>query len=791
MKRLTALVLTITLLLGTLTACARETAVPSTQASQSEATEAAVLQTQPAPTELAQTDVIPADIEITEVMSDNRNLTLGHEKDWVELYNPGDVSADLSGFYLTDDLSQPQAMPLTGYSVPAGGFLVIALEKDGPFQLSEMGENVYLTQGDSQVSALAFGKAADGASFDNLGACKYPTPGFANSEEGYRAYLEAMILPELVISEVLADNSVYAVDGMFYDYIEVENRSDAAVNLGEYYLADRWENTKRYQFPDITLEPGAFYLVFCSGTPELGENHAPFSIGSGGETLYLAHRGTFTDALCIPRDLKTNESFGRSGNLPVYLNAPTPGGVNTEGILGGVAVPAASVASGEYDQPVTVELAGEGTIYYTLDGSRPTENSAVYSGPITIDGVATIRAICAEGGRTSAIANYTYVVGKEHDLPVLVISIPLASRESLLKNIESSQEYEAVMVLFEDGEEKFSVPFGMRLHGNDSRKGAKKNFQLRFRGEYGAGKLEYRLFENRDIDEFDSLLLKGGSEDFDTAMLRDELASMIADGTSALYTLAVKPVVLYLGGEYWGIHYLRERFSDEYVASHLDVSPESVDLLFSTSGAVQTGSNRAFNALKNYIKNNDMSTPENYAYLAEQIDVNSLIDWYAFRTYLDDRDLANIRRFRSTESDGKWRWMFFDMDWGLYKQSEDPVSDILEDYNGEPIVIKGLLASEAGRDAFLTRYAYLMRTALNEEYIIGCMDEILSQIESEMDRDRERWGKSYPWWEANVAYIREFARDDVRVELILNDLRNYFTLTSEQMEYYFGDLLEK
>ena len=123
-------------------------------------------------------------------------------------------------------------------------------------------------------------------------------------------------------------------------------------------------------------------------------------------------------------------------------------------------------------------------------------------------------------------------------------------------------------------------PLGIRLHGNDSRKEDKQNFQLRFRSQYGVGKLNYKLFEDRDIDEYNSLLLKGGSEDWNYAGFRDELATGIVHGTTALYTQARKPVVLYLGGQYWGVYYLRERFSDEYVASHLNVSKESVDLLF-------------------------------------------------------------------------------------------------------------------------------------------------------------------------------------------------------------------
>ena len=344
------------------------------------------------------------------------------------------------------------------------------------------------------------------------------------------------------------------------------------------------------------------------------------------------------------------------------------------------------------------------------------------------------------------------------------------------------------MTLFEDGEEQFTIPFGLCLHGNDSRFGAKKNYQLRFRAEYGASKLNYHLFDNRDIDEFDSLLLKGGSEDWGAAMLRDELATSIADGTTALYTQAMKPVVVYLAGQYWGVHYLRERFSEDYVASHMNVSPESVDILYSSAGYVQAGSGDDFYDVKEYVLLNNMSTPENYAYLCEQIDVTSLIDWYVCRTYMEDTDIANIRRCRSDEGDGKWHWMYFDLDWSFYSRDDEPVSGILEMSGGERRLIQAVLASEAGRDAFLKRYAYLMSTVLNDEYINGRIDAIIASIQSEMPRDRDRWNRSMNYWESCVQQLRDFTEG--RDEIILNDLQNYFSLSDSQMEYYFGGLYQ-
>lgn len=745
------------------------------------------------PTELPTEETvipIPA-VSITEVMPDNEALWLGYEQDWVELYNAEETDVSLDGWFLADDPSMAKVMDLSGLVIPAEGYLTVTLEE--AFGLSAQGETVYLAYGMELVSQLEFGAAENGESFSQEGICQWVTPGYANTKDGYYAYLESYTLPELIITEVLASNSRYLPIGEeYYDLVEVMNNSDQPINLAGYGLTDKRSVPACYSFPAVTLQPGEYYVVYCSDNAALGENHAPFKVSADGETLFLSKDGVLTDVLTVPGDLQENESFGREGNLPVYLETPTFGEDNAAGFAAGVAAPAASVPTGLYDEAVEVTLTGEGTIYYTTDGSRPTTRSRVYSQPITIRDIATVRTFCVSGNRSSEIVSYTYLVGKEHDLPVVTVSIPdayLTGDRGVLNNIEMTYEYESVLTLIEDGEEKFSVPCGFRLHGNDSRKGDKQNFQLRFRGEYGASKLHYKLFDDRDIDTFDSLLLKGGSEDWYKSIMRDELATQIANGTTHLYTQAMKPVVLYLGDEYWGIYYLRERFSADYVASHLGVSPESANLLYSTGAARQCGEGRDFYAIKSYVQSHDMRKEENYDYLAEEVDILSLMDWYICRSYMGDKDTANIRRFMSEEYDGKWRWMYFDLDWAFVHTQDKAVSGLVNGKNGEPILIQAALASEKGQDVFLKRYAELMGTILNEEYFNQVIDQIVETIESEVPRDRERWNRTVDRWEKSVQALRDYVNDGKRTNHVLEDIRVYFHLSAAEMEAYFGDVM--
>ena len=76
-----------------------------------------------------------------------------------------------------------------------------------------------------------------------------------------------------------------------------------------------------------------------------------------------------------------------------------------------LAKPTASVADGIIYNATEVELSGEGTIYYTTDGTEPTAESAVYSSAIAIDtfgATTTIKAIAINGKDYSDVATFKY-----------------------------------------------------------------------------------------------------------------------------------------------------------------------------------------------------------------------------------------------------------------------------------------------------------------------------------------------------------------------------------------------
>jgi len=111
----------------------------------------------------------PPPVVINEIMAANVSAYLSPDyagfPDWIELYNADAESVDLSGSYLTDDLSDPTKWPIPfGTVIEPDGFLLVWADADkeaqnlhASFKLSQEGEAVGLFAPDgSLVDSLEF-----------------------------------------------------------------------------------------------------------------------------------------------------------------------------------------------------------------------------------------------------------------------------------------------------------------------------------------------------------------------------------------------------------------------------------------------------------------------------------------------------------------------------------------------------------------------------------------------------------------------------------------------------------
>lgn len=147
-------------------------------------------------------------VVINEWMAGNTSTILdpldGQYDDWFELYNPGDVPVDLSGFTLTDNLTNPTKWTIpVGFSIQPGGFLLVWADghpyQNGQgehlhadFSLSVNGEAIGLfAPNGSAVNTVTFGpqtnNISEGRWPDGSGDRHFmptPTPGAPNQIPG-------------------------------------------------------------------------------------------------------------------------------------------------------------------------------------------------------------------------------------------------------------------------------------------------------------------------------------------------------------------------------------------------------------------------------------------------------------------------------------------------------------------------------------------------------------------------------------------------------------------------------
>ena len=748
---------------------------------------------------------------ISELMGKN-HATLRDEdgdfSDWIELVNSTDETLDMTGWHISDKEGE------TGWTFPAmtlqagERILVFASGKDRPetlhtdFSISQ-GETVYICDSNDNPVSQALCSAGDADVSLCLGEdgeytqSLYPTPGYPNTAQGYDEWQSGQAdAGALVINEIMTANfSTWYADGLGYcDWVEIKNISDEPVLLSDYCLSDDHENYVLWRFPELTLDPGKLIMVCCDDSLQSAADgivRADFALDSSAEELYLSRAdGTLVDYAPL-RDIPYECSFGRvqGENGWFFFSEPTPGQDNGSGYRRVSAAPIALTEDGVFDgtAPISVELSGTGTIYYTTDSSLPTQSSAVYQGPISVDSTCVVRAVAVEeGAMESRPLTLSYIVGEGHTLPVLsLVSDDRSDFSGMYYNGVKGIELPGSLSLYEE-DGSFTIPCGIKMHGETSLILAKKNMSVSFRGAYGQDALDYDIYGG-GVTEFKDLVLRAG-QDYYSAIIRNELCeNLCLASTDNVVAQRSKYCVLYVNGEYFGIYALNEKVNEQLYASVAGVSRDSVTVVESEVPI----DSELFQQVFYFCFTNDMSQAENYEQFCSVMDVDSLIDWIIMEGYCANGDLSygNLRYCRSTENDGKWRLMFYDLD-SSFLEKELNFTNLLSSYSLSvkqvSRLIDTLLDNGDFVDALLTRAGELLNSSLSNESVLQEIDRLAGQIRPEVERDYIRNGMSLDKWEWNIEYLKSFVSDGDWYQHNIDSLCELFDLTDEQQAHYFG-----
>ena len=753
-------------------------------------------------------------LRISEAMPSN-GATLfdedGESSDWLEIVNIGDEAVSLENFRLSDKTRKPAKWLFPAIRLESGERLLIFCSKkdriEGElhtnFSLSKVGGEIVLSSPSGLIlDSVSYGEAKKDRSFvfyqDEDGELDEPrltwqvTPGFPNSEKGYEAWVKASDRHgDLIISEAVSFNNSYPPQQLkYYDWVELENTGEEALDLSDYYLSDDDDDLRKSRLPERLLQPGERIVFFCSGDPGLSKGvyqHLGFAIGTD-EHLWLSDRsGTISDCLWV-HDIPTGRSIGRVPDCSgaFYFAEPTPGKENGTGFRFLTETPVSLTAQGVYNdvRSLSVELSGPGEIYYSLDGSIPDSADTLYEEPIRITDTTVLRAVCAEEGKlTGQPATFHFILNEDDSLPVTsLVADPkeMFGAGGVYTAIQNrNARCDAQVAFFEEGGEGFSAGCSVELHGANSRNTfRKKSFELKFLSRTG-GSVSYDLFGDGEVTEFSSLLLRGGSNvNLDT--VRDCFASeLIEDVYPTLYPQKVRYTAVYINGTYYGIYAWREAYSEDYFASHTGADPAGVTMARAPLSAGELYD------LFNYAATHPHPSDEEYEYMAERLDLDSLAGWMLLQAWFNNLDInGNIRYVKLSEY-APWQMVLYDLDYSLLTDAAG--WDVMMNSYQINIVMRSLLSRTEFCDLLLQKAAEMTEKGFTTEHILEVFDELLEPLdEATVKKDLEAWSEDYGKWLHNLDAVRSHLTD-ARMAHWLQGLQSLTHATEEDMHRLFPE----
>ncbi|MEX2561789.1 MAG: CotH kinase family protein [Nitriliruptoraceae bacterium] len=333
---------------------------------------------------------------------------------------------------------------------------------------------------------------------------------------------------------------------------------------------------------------------------------------------------------------------------------------------------------------------------------------------------------------------------------------------------------------------------GLRIHGNRSRAYAIKSLRLYARSEYG----EPDHFEGFGFYEpphgpHRRLLLRTSGQDHGELTFLDAYLQSLVDHLN-VDTQASQPVAVFINGEYWGRHNLRERYDRHYLAATHGADPGTVVQL-GTGLEVEAGADGAdqpYRDLLEFVASADMGRPEVVAHIESQVDIDSFFDAVIVHVFVGNEDWPgnNMRLWRQPGAadlpgdgvlDGRWRWVVLDLDQTGGRRTTRGTSvrplnadidvfrgrfapnDSTTSQRGYPMLFHRLMENPTLRERFVVRFADVLNTALHPDRTIPQLRTMAAQVESEMPAHIDRWGapSSFERWTGYVARLEDFLRD--------------------------------
>lgn len=609
---------------------------------------------------------------------------------------------------------------------------------------------------------------------------------------------------QLYINEFMASNTSTIKDPDFNDdadWIELYNDGPAAINLDGYFLTDNLNKPDKWKIGNITIAAKGFVVLWTDSRDSA--NHTGFNLSAAGEQI-----GFYKPDLAVVDTLSfgiqdPNISYGRKtdGNPEWALFVTsTPGASNTSMSYSGIVKsdPSFSVPGGIYKGAVSLEIKSifGGDVRFTLDGTEPDEQSPIVMEPINISQNTVVRArIYKPGQIPGPVITNTYLIDTENkidNLPVVCLS----------SDPVNFWDQEKGIYVVHDSKPDWEIPVNIELFENDGRVGAAFNLKagvksnglyswqlpekmlgISFRKEYGAGKLEYPLLFDKSRKVYNTFSLRASGSDWGNTLFRDGMIQTAAVENTNIDNSGFRACVVFINGEYMGIHNLREKIDEDYVVGNHGFQPGTFDMIEETDAGhyAEAGDFKA-NTHFLSLTAKDLSVQSNYNAVADVMDIEDFTDVVCTEVYSGNSSIGhNLMKYKPKDS-GKWKWILMDFDRGFFGINSQLISFYVNE-DGWPF--KDLMRNAEYKKYFGRKLSDLLFTNFNPERMNAEIEDHKKTIEAEMPNHVERWKgtsgtgnysnihaiSSVDYWISEVEKLKTFAQ--ARPGVILKDLTNY------------------
>lgn len=305
---------------------------------------------------------------------------------------------------------------------------------------------------------------------------------------------------------------------------------------------------------------------------------------------------------------------------------------------------------------------------------------------------------------------------------------------------------------------------GLRVQGNYSRSDLQKGLRLYARDDYGKKNFKYAFFggeyvnvQGETMDKFKTLVLRNGGNCAFTSKFNDTYWQSLVENLDC-GTQKSRPCVVYLNGEYWGLYILQEDYTDNHMENRYGVDNNDVVIYKGDAEALELGykldagelpegeeESYYFKELLAFFDSHDnLNSDEDYAEFCNLVDPQSVMDYFAVQCWINNKwdwpgknwsmwKTISSDGVEDSYSDGRWRFLFYDMEFGGVSGVADARTNTIKEDNYKP---EGLLDFETDNPAVLC-FAYCMTNAgfRNEfnQTLLGLSDSVFEK-EAALDR---------------------------------------------------------